>query len=417
MTAINPNTNAERGNDHPCRMRYENIIDFQEDLAILLNTVQKHTECSTDYCLKYNKKEKRYKCRFGFPIENMQSKASYDKSDSGDVEYYPARNDDRLNKYNEFIIQLWRANMDIAPVISKKRLLAYLTKYISKCEVSSNSMEDLMMNITEKLNDDSKARQAIQRFFIKSCVERDVSAQEVCHTLLGLKLHSSGNRNFVIVNFGASKWIQLMNSENNFRQECDDNCNNGKSFIEKYKDRPAIMNNVSLWDAAKNYNSRKWTLLPHNAHNIVRVFPRLKCAKNDDENDKFYEQQVFLHVPWRDETTIKLPDESWQEVYKKHNIQDTNQDLLENVVLDTTDDDDDDNDDGILYEHDYHQEWMVLSRSGPKNLMNEVELGKRYEDLEYPWMDSFKNYEQFGTIEQFQTFIQSQKRKETVKIH
>lgn len=37
---------------HPCRQEYLNIfhIDYDCDYVNLLNTVQRHTRCSTNYC-------------------------------------------------------------------------------------------------------------------------------------------------------------------------------------------------------------------------------------------------------------------------------------------------------------------------------------------------------------------------------
>ncbi|KAK3914465.1 Vacuolar membrane-associated protein iml1 [Frankliniella fusca] len=389
ISAINPDSHTEINDDHPCRKVYGNVIDFQKDLAELLNTVQRHTRCSTEYCLRYNKRTKESKCRFGFPILELNEEAKCQANECGEIEFCPARNDDRLNKYNQFIIQLWRANMDIAPVISKKRLMAYLAKYISKSEVSAISLHDLMNGIMDRMNDENKSVRAIQRFFIKACVERDVSAQEVSHILLGLKLYSSGKRSFVIINFNNKRWCQVLSDTEN-----ENDSVNGKSFIEKYKDRPAFMENVSLWDAAKKYNSVKWKLLSHNTENIVRVFPIVKL-KVDEDNEEYYEQQVYSHVPWRNEENVRAENETWNNVYNTHGLSNVPGvgDLLENVVCDNREDDDDDsehNEDELnsnFYEgeleRESNEEWMICSSIG-RGRIDKVELGKRQEDLNYP---------------------------------
>ncbi|KAE8738768.1 hypothetical protein FOCC_FOCC015740 [Frankliniella occidentalis] len=410
ISAINPDSHSEREDDHPCRKVYGNVTDFQKDLAELLNTVQRHTKCSTEYCIKYNNRTKESKCRFGFPILDLNDQAKCVANESGEIEFCPARNDDRLNKYNQFIIQLWRANMDIAPVISKKRLLAYLSKYISKSEVSSGCVLDLMKGILDSMNEESKCVHAIQRFFIKACVERDVSAQEVSHILLGLKLHSSGKRSFVIVNFNNKKWCQILTDDENL-----DDGTSGKSFIEKYKDRPAFLENVSLWDVAKKYNVAKWKLLSSNAENIVRVFPIVKL-KVDEENDKYFEQQVYLHVPWRNDENLRNENESWNEAYIRYGLSNVPGvvDLLENVASDEAEGEEDDEEllDGFYeaeLERENNEEWMVCSSIG-RGRIDQVELGKRHVDINYPWMGSFEMYEQYGTIEEFQNFIREQKK-------
>lgn len=203
VTAINPDTNPEEPGIHPCRTTYNHIKDFEQDLAQLLNKVQRHTKCSVGYCLKNNK------CRFKFPKEQQEHSSLKFSEEKKEMEFEPARNDPLMNKYNRFMIQLWRANMDISPVISKKALISYLAKYISKCETSSQALDEILLSITSKLNEDDPSKKAIQRLFIRCCAERDISAQEVCHTLLGLKLYSAGGRSFTILNFSKKEWLPL----------------------------------------------------------------------------------------------------------------------------------------------------------------------------------------------------------------
>ena len=95
--------------------------------------------------------------------------------------------------------------MDIAPVISKRALLAYLAKYISKSEIQSQSLHDVFKTVTENLDGDLKSKKVIHKVLKKSCAERDISAQEVLHSLLRLKLYSSGGRNFVTINMSDSE--------------------------------------------------------------------------------------------------------------------------------------------------------------------------------------------------------------------
>lgn len=54
---------------HPCQKSYLNLENenMEEDYANLLNSVQRHTLCSTKYCLKKNNSE--LSCRFNFPFD------------------------------------------------------------------------------------------------------------------------------------------------------------------------------------------------------------------------------------------------------------------------------------------------------------------------------------------------------------
>ncbi|KAK3923470.1 Ornithine aminotransferase [Frankliniella fusca] len=277
VDACNPKINADEPNTHPCRMTYSEIEDFEEDLGQLLHKVQRHTKCNENYCYKINKKTRKRECRFKIP-KDMQESPTIDKAENGEFQFTPRRNDPMLNKFQQFIIQLWRANIDIAPVISKRALINYLAKYISKSEVPSEALNEVFNTIIESLNEEQSAKKVIQKVFMKMCGERDISAQEVCHSLLGLKLHSAGGRNFVCLNMSDKKWIQ-MNNENNE----DGEQRKGKSLLEKYTERPERLNDKTLWECAKLYNSSTWR--PVKKENIVRVFPRMVLREELHANE------------------------------------------------------------------------------------------------------------------------------------
>ena len=70
FSTVNPNP-PENGNwvkptIHPCQHSYKET-NSDEDLVNLLNTVQRHTHCSTRYCLQKNAEEDQIQCRFRFP--------------------------------------------------------------------------------------------------------------------------------------------------------------------------------------------------------------------------------------------------------------------------------------------------------------------------------------------------------------
>ena len=60
---------------HPCQEYHKNIKDSHSDYIDLLNIVQRHTRCSTSYCLRKKHNETEPKCRFNFPYET-RSKTS-----------------------------------------------------------------------------------------------------------------------------------------------------------------------------------------------------------------------------------------------------------------------------------------------------------------------------------------------------
>lgn len=54
--------------NHPCKLRFEDIQnDWDNDYENLVNTVQRHTNCSTAYCLRKKGENDEVSCRFNFP--------------------------------------------------------------------------------------------------------------------------------------------------------------------------------------------------------------------------------------------------------------------------------------------------------------------------------------------------------------
>lgn len=132
---------------HPCQKWREDIPDheLESDYADLLNTVQRHTRCSTNYCLRKKHNESELKCRFHFPFEECpNTKLEFEEVDSKNdqIQYIAKivtqRNDPRLNNNQQLQLQGWRANCDIQVVIDHYACVEYLTKYAAKTEPKSS---------------------------------------------------------------------------------------------------------------------------------------------------------------------------------------------------------------------------------------------------------------------------------------
>ena len=105
---------------HPCQKRHKDLVslqDSEQDYVDLLNTVQRHTRCSTNYCLRKKQNETELKCRFKFPFEpcvNTKLKFEPIHTKDGSTQYkakiITKRNDSRLNNHQRLQLQGWRAN-------------------------------------------------------------------------------------------------------------------------------------------------------------------------------------------------------------------------------------------------------------------------------------------------------------------
>ena len=73
MTAVNPIDGPidewVKPNVHPCKKKLETIPEeeIEQDYVDLANSVQRHTKCSSAYCLR--NKNGQQECRFKFPFE------------------------------------------------------------------------------------------------------------------------------------------------------------------------------------------------------------------------------------------------------------------------------------------------------------------------------------------------------------
>ena len=72
VTTLNPailpdgsNAPTPKTNPHICNKHYDRIEDFNQDLADLVATCQRHTRCSAAYCLCT--RDGQQKCRFSYP--------------------------------------------------------------------------------------------------------------------------------------------------------------------------------------------------------------------------------------------------------------------------------------------------------------------------------------------------------------
>ena len=96
-------------------------------------------------------------------------------------------------------MQLWRANVDWQPVLSRHAVIKYIAKYASKVERSFETYQQILMHLSNLENLYDLATRAYRKFLIEIVIERDIGAQETCHMLLELPLVES-SRKFVNLN-------------------------------------------------------------------------------------------------------------------------------------------------------------------------------------------------------------------------
>ena len=106
VTTLNPailpdGSNADdapppKTNPHICSKPYDKIEDFDQDLADLFATCQRHTRCLAAYCLCTHNGQQ--KCRFGYP-KPLQPETTLVIKD-GEPELLTAQNDGLVNSFS-----------------------------------------------------------------------------------------------------------------------------------------------------------------------------------------------------------------------------------------------------------------------------------------------------------------------------
>src|SRR5436190_5019542 len=116
------------------------------------------------------------------------------------LKIFPKRNDLLLNFHNATQILGWQANVNFSPLTSMQGVLSYIAKYCSKTEKKSKDYHQIFNTIlTSDLDVETPSRVIYQKLLSSLIVERDWSAQECCHLLLGCPLHKT-SRHFRSLN-------------------------------------------------------------------------------------------------------------------------------------------------------------------------------------------------------------------------
>lgn len=279
-------------NPHVCNRSYGEITDIGEDLVDLVATCQRHTRCSTSYCLK--KKKGKQECRFGFP-KPLQPTTSVTSQDDGEPVVLTARNDGLLNGYNPVQLSAWRANVDMQYVVSRQKVTKYVAKYATKSEPRSKALREVYRSVMKNISDDGTPLKVVQKLLTSTVGERDFSAQETCHLLLMLPMVNS-SRDVVVLSLEGTREVNDTLEENKpvtLESQLDQYC--ARPGTSEF-DRLPLLGFVERYKIPKKKGD---PLIPRKKE--VVVIPRPYCSS--DPNGPFYEQyckqNLMLHRPFR----------------------------------------------------------------------------------------------------------------------
>jgi hypothetical protein len=216
-------------------------------------------------------------CRFGYLQPEMQAPA-IDKNQKDQWTFFPARaaGDRDINKYTPILLAMWRANVDMGPILSEQALTQYIGKYTTKSEGSSESLlEEMRLLATRQENDYDGIDHLVAQMMNKFCVERDFSAQEASHQLLSLQMVEC-SRVFETISLVHELCVsQVINTHDGMDRRWQRGEGDGSSKLEKYMQRPPEMAEHSYFNTIKKYtyNKNKKTFVPRKQDAVVIVYP------------------------------------------------------------------------------------------------------------------------------------------------
>ena len=423
LSTVNPNPPDEdmwiRPEVHPCQRSHKDIPEHekQSDYADILNMVQRHTRCSTSYCLRKKSDETDLKCRFHFPFDICpKTKLEFKKiHTSGDTEHYRAkivtkRNDSRLNNHQQLQLQGWRANCDIQVVIDHYACVEYLTKYAAKSEPRSPILKQAFNSIMQNVDSNTDPHRIIKKVVMKSLGERDYAAQETMHHLLSLKLHSSSFK-VLPVSLNGSRRVRDTASIDE-GESCTD-----YSLLDVYANRERYESSQNTIDMnflqfATTYKvlNNELTKLPENV--IPRIFPTYSSNPKGPNFGLYCKYQILRYKPWRitqnnawgdqeptDEVLINCWHEFLQTPYGQSDVPDWF-DKLQAVIQSQQSE-------GEPYEQQEttREEWMILS-----DLHTPFDNSEQTPESTYDWHLDRANYSE-QQIQEMPTWIKTNKQE------
>lgn len=305
-------------------------------------------------------------------------------------------------------------------------VLSYISKYCSKAEVKSETYGQMLTAVLTGLDEDDAGKVVFQKLLSKLIVERDWSAQECMHLLLGCKMYSC-SRQVVNLNVSWPRSEEVLNSE---EMVSDDDMATTCNWIDRYESRlPNVLDDVSLLQLFRHYqwnpHRNQFTRRP-NAVRVVNIWPVYQPDRmNLDMYTNYCRVKLQLHHPYRDLQELQTDENGhhigWIEAYERciaehAGLHDEDPLPKERDLVDGTVDDEEFESEEEEEEEDRDaRDWQQMARMGPNAQppRNRDRLGRRDIDVEHNWHASYQLYGPDNTRTS-SSYIEDQKRLTTV---
>lgn len=368
--------------------------------------MQRHTRCSTNYCLRKKQNELDLKCRFKFLFELCtRTKLEFEpihtnnKNTQYKAKIITKRNDSRVNNHQRLQLQGWRANCDIQVVIDYHACLEYLAKYASKGEPRSPVMKTAFDSIVRNCNIDNSSTKLVKKIVMKSLGQRDFSAQETMHHLMSLKLVSS-SFNVIPVSLNGSRKIKTHSADEDF--VTNDSLLDVYAKHAQYAETIPDIISLNFISFATKYKLVKNKLSAQSCNTIPRIFPVYSSNAKGPNFGLYCKYQLLRYKPWQTTQDNAWGDQpgsneiyitSWKNFlesqYAKEHVPDWCEKLQnsQNVPEDQND-----SDSSYSEQLPEREEWMDLADIIPGSFINKTKEIPQPDCNNYDWHGDRRKY-------------------------
>jgi len=271
--------------------------------------------------------------------------------------------------------------------------LQYISKYASKAKSQSVAFSEILNWILGNSKPDDQILTPVQKLLLHSVAERDISAQETCHILLGIPLYHS-SRVFVSLNLNkeALRWFRSTGESGEVFTT--DSEQTEQSPLKRYWDQPTEFEDFTLYqlNLTHKFTKNQWRKCKER-DNIVRIYPRPSPLRKGLQWEEFCRVKVLLHVRhWDLQQLTENGTVAWSTLYN-HYLEEINADPIdllgssideENEIIDEEDDE--------LFEDDEQNEfwfdWIFLAEMSPNAVIDSSsDLGSRDIDWNHDWIN------------------------------
>ncbi|KAL2485119.1 Uncharacterized protein Adt_29875 [Abeliophyllum distichum] len=236
--------------------------------------------------------------RFRYPFDVLRHSSIVEELPNSNMfQFLGHRNDPLVCSHSRKVLQTWQANIDWSPVLPIQSVIHYIDKYATKAELVSKTFIDTLRQIVDDLRCPCPtATSTIKRLLIKSVSERNISAQEVCHLLLGYPLTKS-SRKCVLLNVSEKRMLSSF-LRRSHDANGEDVVGTDPNFVICYMTRPFEYENLTLLHIAKKHYFSKNRWYKSKVEFIVCIIPELdgiELLENSENWELYCRQQVLLH--------------------------------------------------------------------------------------------------------------------------